>query len=212
MNKSSAILAVIIASVLIVASVAVLAMGVLTPVSGSTMQIEVWYEDGTHDTYKSVGTYEELSILVNNSPISYIIATVDGTITGPAVGAQYSETVTWNSHTAMQVELYRSGQTMPEFSSTADYTESGGNWVQGEEKQLAYYVFYASQLDDVVAPYGAGTWHMQINANTQVTTTYNGVTTTLAGGSYAGCSFEYSDGAASVLSIIVGASPYMTIQ
>lgn len=157
----------------------------------------VHYTDGDFDTFGASSSFSlvPLSISLNNRELDSIEIFTKGKLYGENIQS-------WSAATSQQIEAYRESESMPRFSSTADYDASGHVWADGTVKDFAAYTLEASVLNDVVDEFGDGKWFIQIQSLVDLSVTVNGleqIYDSLAPS--AGLEVKYSDGVPQSMSI-----------
>lgn len=148
----------------------------------------VHYIDGTSEDFGASPTFSisPLSITVTGKEVTEIDVFVRGKMTAENVGA-------WTSEITQQIELYHKPETIPKYSSTGFFSETGSSWAPDTVKSLASTSLSATVIDQLVSVYGTGNWLMQVNVSADLEMTIDGVDTTFAGiAPSGGIDFKYS--------------------
>lgn len=155
----------------------------------TAVAFKVEYSDGTpaqtFETKFQGLSMIPLTIKVNGHPISRITCSTTGKVTGATLTA-------WSTTTHMQTEIYKQGVSVPKTSASSDYTKTGGSWTDGSVYNLATYTVQASQLDQIVSQYGAGTYYIQLVSNVKLNTNVEGQTYNLEAKAVGALTIDYS--------------------
>ena len=148
----------------------------------------VHYTDGTSEDFGASPTFSvsSLSISVLGKDVNSIDVIVRGKFTADNVGV-------WSTHISQQIELYKTPELSPKYSSTGYFEESGNGWVADEVKTLSSVALSATVIDNLVAIHGVGEWFMQVNVSADVEAEIDGVNQTFEGlAPNGGLTFKYT--------------------
>jgi hypothetical protein len=170
----------------------------------------VEYSDGTpaqtFETKFQGLSMVPLTIKVNGHPISQITCGVAAKVTGATLAS-------WSTVTHFQTEIYKSGTTVPKTSSSNDYTKNGGSWPAGTVYNMAIFTVQASQLDQIVSQWGAGTYYIQSVGNVKLTTAVEGQSYELTAKAVGALTIDYSSsGTPLQITAEVGFSPLAIVD
>lgn len=136
----------------------------------------IYFKDGSSVDYGASPTFQvsPMSIMVENKEVDEVDVFVRAKMTEDEIGA-------WSADVSQQIEMYKKPETMPSYSSTGHFTESGSSWISGTVKNLAVTNLDWTVIENVVKNEGPATWHFQVNVEVDLEAEIGGVTKEFTG-------------------------------